>query len=222
MRDTDPDYIIHNGDMLDFPSLSTKFLRTHTQPNDVINDISVAKGIFRKEHKVAPNAEIILLPGNHEERLNIYVEEKAPAMADFLDGVLELQALIGDEASVVGQYSAGTAEWERDGLLVTHGEASGLNAGKRNIETYGSIVYGHTHRHTALIFSNREGDHGSWSGGTLSNVRGSNQPPSAHKHGYRNVQQGIITVYFDSRGFTVYPTLIHEWGFHGPDGKLYK
>ena len=222
MRDTDPDWIIHNGDMLDFPSLSTKFLRTHTQPNDVIGDIEAARKIFRAEHKAAPNAEIILLPGNHEERLPIYVEEKAAAMADFLDGVLDLQALIGDEAAVIGQYSHGTAEWERDGLLVTHGEASGVNAGKRNYDTYGTVIYGHTHRLDVTMFSNRDGDHGAWSGGTLSNVRGNNQPPSTFKHGYRNTQQGFITVYFDSRGYTVYPTLINNWGFVAPTGKTYK
>lgn len=225
LTDVQPDWIIHNGDFLDFPDLSTKYKRKAVNRGKLVQELDEAKRILKQERKACPNADIILLPGNHEERLYNLIEERAEALEPLISGVLSLECLLDAKnigVKIAGRWSEGTAEWERNGLVVTHGEFHGANAARRNLQTFGSVIFGHVHKHQVDSFTNRESTSAAWSPGALCNAVGANQPPGVQNHNYRNVQQGFATVFFGRQGYTVYSTLVVNGGFIGPNGKEYR
>lgn len=222
LRDLQPDAIIHNGDMLDLPGLATKFTRKNADLGRLDKDLAIAKAMLTEERKLAPRAKIIVLEGNHEDRLRLYVQENAselePLLADQLS-LARMLALPGVEWR--GGYSAGNAYWEHGGLVITHGsDITFATAGKTMLLREGSVIYGHTHHADMYAFSNRLGQHRAWSFGCLCNVTGANMPPRGSKSQYANWQQGFGLVHFGRRVYNVYDIAVNG-GFVSPDGKEY-
>lgn len=77
-----PEKIIFNGDVFDLP----EFGKYSVDPRewDVVGRIKWAHQFFADVRKAAPNAELIMIEGNHEYRLLRHLSEATPAMKAIL------------------------------------------------------------------------------------------------------------------------------------------
>src|SRR3990167_2176768 len=147
MADFQPDVIIHNGDLLDFADLTTKFLRDARNRGQTKKHIETARDMLKEELALAPKAKIIILEGNHEDRIRVLVQEQADGLEPFLADELSLARMLAlPRVEFRGGYQSGSAYWEHNGLVVTHGSSSAKNAAEVMLNQEGSVIFGHTHR----------------------------------------------------------------------------
>jgi hypothetical protein len=76
-----------NGDVLDFYQISS-FRKDPTRSERLYKEIAIAREVLEKIRSAFPNAEIRWLDGNHEERLQYYINDKAPQLKELLEGLL--------------------------------------------------------------------------------------------------------------------------------------
>ena len=217
-----PNEVIYNGDILDFPQLTTKYERRRLTENDIRLDIKEFRDVHNGFRAAAPRAKFVFLPGNHEARLEKLVLERADGLEGLLVDALSLPELLkASSLEVRGNYLNGTAYWERGGLIVTHGDVTDLKAMARD---WGSVVMGHTHREAVYAYSSRRGleriPHKAVSSGALCKT-GVGGPPATRKTEIKDWTQGFVVAWFDSRGYQVLPITIVDGSFIGPDGVRY-
>ena len=226
MRVLKPDEVVINGDMMDFPMLSTKFRRNHTTRYALQKDIDEGKYVLKSHTKAAPKAKFEWLEGNHELRLRSFVQEQADAFEPLLETSLALPSLLGlRELGVewTGGWDEGSALWERDGLVITHGNwHAKTTAAKNHMQYYGSVIFSHIHRPTIYAENDYTGTpHIARSIGCLCNVRGPKQPPRAGTTPGSDWVQGLGVIYFTKNRYQVYTPDIIDGVLIGLDGKEY-
>ena len=222
MADFQPDTIIINGDLLDFADLTTKYLRDARNRGQTKKHIEIARDMLKEELSLAPKAKIIVLEGNHEDRVRVLVQEQADGLEPFLADELSLARMLAlPRVEFRGGYTNGSAYWEHGGLVVTHGSFTGPSAGKNMLAQEGSVIFGHTNHETLHSHTNRDGTHKAWGFGCLCNVTGDNMPPRSGHAGVPNWQQGFGIVLYGRRCYSVYPIGLTNGGFVSPEGKEY-
>lgn len=82
-----PTIITLMGDMLDFYQIST-FTKNPTRSKRLFEEIKQLRGILRQIRAEYPNARIIYYQGNHEHRLERYICDKAPQLAELVETLL--------------------------------------------------------------------------------------------------------------------------------------
>lgn len=152
---TSPDVIVLLGDNIDAPGLSRFRQRPEfaTTLQSAIDEMTVLCAELRA---TAPNAEIVWLAGNHDERLTNYILDNAAAAYGVRPGklpdedpqrpVLTVPSLCRLEdtgVTYVGGYPAGTY-WFGDVRFI-HGRYSGAQAVKKHLDEGVSSVFGHVH-----------------------------------------------------------------------------
>jgi predicted phosphodiesterase len=176
VTETRPDNIVFVGDMIDLPSMSRFDQRSEWQ-GKTQEAIDTYHSVLAQTRANAPNARIVVVHGNHEQRLDNYVRRNAAEVlglkrANMQDelGVLTLQYLaryddLGIES--VDGYPNGTL-WLEDNLKFTHGtntQKGGSNAAKYLRGERESTVYGHSHR-MEVAYRTLGCPHGRRSGGS--------------------------------------------------------
>lgn len=157
VREVQPDNIVLTGDMIDLQGMS-KF----TQRSDWANNSQMAIDRYHQYlaelRANAPDANIVVVHGNHELRMDKYIQQNAAEvlglrranMAHEL-AVLTLQYLVRyDDLGVTGiDGYPNAAYWLEDDLKVTHGTnvaKAGSNVAKYLQQEKTSTIFGHTHR----------------------------------------------------------------------------
>jgi predicted phosphodiesterase len=157
IREMQPNRIVFTGDMIDLPAMS-RFEQRGDWANTTQRAIDRYHDFLAQTRANAPNAEIVVVHGNHEQRMDSFVRRDAAALlgirranAERELSVLTLQYLVRYDdlgiQSVDGYPNA--AYWLEDNLKVMHGTnvaKSGSNAAKYLREESESVIYGHTHR----------------------------------------------------------------------------
>jgi len=156
-RSVNPDKVILVGDNIDAPEfgkyrLSPAFQRTMQA------SIDRASLLCAQVRDAAPNAEILWLAGNHEERLPNYLMDNAVAAFGLRQGnrpdswpVLSVPFLCQFDhygVTYVPGYPAGSV-WINQRLRVIHGDkvaSNGSTAHKYLGTEKTSVIYGHIHR----------------------------------------------------------------------------
>ena len=156
-RSVNPDKVILVGDNIDAPEfgkyrLSPAFQRTMQA------SIDRASLLCAQVRDAAPNAEILWLAGNHEERLPNYLMDNAVAAFGLRQGnrpdswpVLSVPFLCQFDhygVTYVPGYPAGSV-WINQRLRVIHGDkvaSNGSTAHKYLATEKTSVIYGHIHR----------------------------------------------------------------------------
>lgn len=154
-----PDAIVNLGDLLDFGEWSSKFV---VLPEFVLTTqpaIDAAHQFLARQRAVAPDAQMTLLAGNHDDRLGLSVTRNTMAALRLRRAnapeswpVLSLAFLLRlDElgCDYVGAYPAGRVEIARGNdtitpLIAIHGEK--LDVAKVARTERQSVVQGHIHR----------------------------------------------------------------------------
>lgn len=225
-----PDIVVLLGDILDFPSLTTKFTRRHTDPSSLLDELAQAQTLLWAIRDKC-RAQIVYLEGNHEERLTSYVQERAPELEGLLEkgGPFDLPTLLDPDNHVrlvyLGPY---TEAFELHSFVFTHGEHAGRNPARSELEHWGtSGMSGHAHRFQTAMRTDYAGAHAWYSIGCLCKTKGEGMPPGEIEGAsrFRDWQQGFAEVRFWEQGgkvrFNAYPITITDHHFRGPDGSVY-
>lgn len=155
--DINPNLVVLVGDNLDGAELG-KYRTTPAYQQTTQAAIDRLASLCAELRDVAPNARIVWLAGNHEERLPRYILDNAVAAFGLRKGnapeswpVLSLPYLTRmDEHGV--EYLPGypaSAFWVNDRLRIIHGDrvASGGSTAHKYLSTEKvSVIYGHIHR----------------------------------------------------------------------------
>lgn len=158
-RSARPDHIVNIGDFVDFPEWSSKFLVLPefvltTQPT-----IDLAHQFLAQQRAIAPNAQISLFAGNHDDRMGKVIAKNAMAALRLrranvpsewpVLSVPYLLRLADLDVRYIGGYPAGRLQLTTGGNGVTplwaiHGEK--LDVAKVAKAERQSFVQGHIHR----------------------------------------------------------------------------
>lgn len=155
--DSQPDNIVFVGDMVDLNAMS----RFGTRPEWVGSTQSAIDeyhNFLAQTRANAPNANIHVVHGNHEQRMDDYIRKNAMEVLGLRRAnmpkelaVLTLQYLVRyDDLDIqaIDGYPNGTL-WLENNLKFTHGTnvaKGGSNAAKYLREERETTIYGHTHR----------------------------------------------------------------------------
>lgn len=155
-----PDLVVLVGDNLDLPEFSGKYLTTAPFQRTTQAAIDRATVLAAEIRAAAPNARIVWIAGNHEERLPRYIATNAAAAFGLRRGntpdywpVLSIPFLCRfDEPDIQVEYLPGypaSMLWINDRLRVIHGDrvnSNGVTASKYLAREKVSVLYGHIHR----------------------------------------------------------------------------
>ena len=162
-RDVQPDTIVLNGDVVDFPQVSRFTHMPGAGSLSLQDEIDFTREkIVRRVREAAPKAAILWVIGNHEHRLVRYLADTAPELASLRS--LSWTSLLGvDDYEVEmcfgGNFMAPTQRQRADNyrrrthavlhdcFVVTHGQSLAANAPEAEARRWGmSGTSGHTHR----------------------------------------------------------------------------
>lgn len=161
VRRLDPDEIVLGGDMLEVGGwLSKTGTLGYVAESDYSyqEDCQAAGKFLDALQAAAPRAEIIMLEGNHEDRVERWCMEVTRAHgrdAEFLRAAFGPQIMLRiEERKIVyfrrsGNYLPGLPPgWIKRGkMFFTHELGSGKNAARdAALQTAGNVTYFHTHR----------------------------------------------------------------------------
>jgi predicted phosphodiesterase len=147
--------LIHLGDGADFYSLAS--FRKGLPPSERMylrQEVDVVRSKF-KEYAAAAESygELVFLKGNHDERLDRYLELHGGELFDLVGDVLSFESVTGAADAgwkVIGPYGRGCWVGQPGGLWATHGDYARSESGasaKAHLRKYGhSVIHGHTHR----------------------------------------------------------------------------
>jgi UDP-2,3-diacylglucosamine pyrophosphatase LpxH len=229
IHDIEPHMVILLGDILDFPTLTTKFLRKHTDPNDLVEQLIQGADFVRSVHLASPDSRMVFIEGNHEARLVNYITECAPELEALtnVDGILTVPGLLiahgaPDTFEYVGPYGE---VFLYKGYAFKHGDVAGPHPAAKELAMEGtSGMSGHVHRFQQHTQTNRSGAHQWTCTGALCNIAGADMPPGYRngRNRLRDWQIGLSTVYFAENGtFNVYTSVITDGTFTAPGGIEY-
>lgn len=214
-----PDLVVLVGDNLDLPEMGKYRLSPAFQATTQAS-IDRTATLNAELRAVAPNARIVWLAGNHEERMVNYLLDNAKAAFGIKRGntphswpVLSVPYLTHmDEYNIeyIPGYPANTF-WINEHIKVIHGDkvnSSGATAQKYLAHEKVSVLFGHIHR-IELMAITREDFHGArtvfaGSPGTLARIDGAvpstkggidldGRPLTKHE----NWQQGFAVVQYE-------------------------
>lgn len=154
-----PDMIVLNGDVYDFIELS-RYSHNPNQMPALQEELDwVAENIFERVRKAAPKARIIMVIGNHEERLTKYLCDVAQPLAGLrclsFGELLQLEKfgieLVFGDANI---RPGNRTEFAEKGYLkvahhiFTHGDSIGKHHTSDELRKWGGFsgTSGHTHR----------------------------------------------------------------------------
>ena len=150
--DTQPDLVIHIGDLMDYPSPSrwTKGTKEEFQQR-IKPDSEQAKTRFLGPLRAVYTGPVGVHEGNHDLRPREYLAQYAPALADYAEDFRfeNLLDFDGFGVAVLPEFNKVAPGW-----VTTHGHRGGIrlsqNAGDTALNAAkrfnASVIMGHTHR----------------------------------------------------------------------------
>jgi hypothetical protein len=198
LADTRPDFHYINGDFLDCTSLST-FLKDPAESNRTEEELETANLILDELTDASPTTITKFVMGNHCKRLTKRLWETPELMPFVTKGKTPEQVLadalsLGDRNIDWCGYPDGFNHY---GFYITHGEAAGLHAAKKELETYGvSGVSGHVHSNKYWEKRGRNGVVQWWSIGGLCKREVGYRPNNGWIQGFGVLEQIVGTDHF--------------------------
>lgn len=222
IADIKPDEIVLVGDNLDLPEMG-KYLTYPTYQQTTQAAIDRASLFCAQLRKVAPDADITWLAGNHEERMPKYIATNAMAAYGLKRAnqpeswpVLSVPFLVRmDEYNIVYKPGYPAADyWLNEKLRIIHGDRVKSNGSTAHVylnQEKTSVIYGHIHR-IETAYKTREDYDGprtimAASPGCLARIDGAipstkggvdldGRPLTRHE----NWQQGLGVVTYEKKG----------------------
>jgi predicted phosphodiesterase len=209
IRDHQPSTVHCLGDWVDMYSVS-RFSRDPRRRMSVIAEAKAARGGLEDVRNAAPKAEILFSEGNHENRLDRFLIDKAPELLG-LEGLDIPSILKFDEYGI--KYHTLLKPYRIGHLLFYHGSLvkkhSGMTAAA-HVDMFGSsTIIGHTHRQGTYYRTSMRRSHVGVENGCLCNPPDYTTAP--------NWQRGFSVVWFDGPLFHVeqVPIINNRYVYHG-------
>lgn len=148
LRDTLPDVVILNGDIIELQSMSGFGGGLAT----LEDDCAIGNWLLDQIAEASPDSQIVYLEGNHETRLERWIERNAPHMC----GITSIPLKLRLEERGIRWVPESEQPYSMGGLSVIHGhqDLSGwgpIYAARKLADLHGRpgrvLVYGHTHKH---------------------------------------------------------------------------
>ena len=140
-KEKQPEVVVLNGDVLDMFMLS-RF--TKGEGRNPLEEMTMCQGFLDSLRKAVPNADIYYVIGNHENRLEKYVLNKAPELASLIEDVFTIIKTLDYKVRGCASVTFNDNFVCKHGTLL--GNKSGLSAIKEMENAYMSGATGHTHR----------------------------------------------------------------------------
>jgi hypothetical protein len=197
LQDIEFPYLLYGGDNNDFYGIS-RFDKNPARVDRLQEDIDSTKAMFYRHSKLFPNTEKILIGGNHEDRLRVFLWSNAAALSS-------LRCLGVPELFRLSDYGIDYVPYEQglminNSFLVLHGNIASVHSGytaKRMYEKHGGCgICGHCHRLGSFYKRDRFGTWGWWENGCLCHLN-----PDWIKN--PNWVQGFSLVHFQGKRFWV-------------------
>jgi hypothetical protein len=198
MRGFEPTTVVSMGDFIDCFSVS-KYSKSPTRALGLDEEVASANAVLDEIDRIAPKSRRIYIAGNHEDRLQRYLQDKAPELFAFID----IPKLLRLESR--GWEYVPYKECIRLGKLnLTHdvGSAGRYNA-YRALDTFQApVVTGHTHRLSYVVEGDATGGtqvsaQFGWLGDVeqidyMHRVQAKRNWTSGFGYGYRNPQSDYV------------------------------
>lgn len=180
IADTKPDLVVHLGDLLDCYKISS-FSKDPSRVDSLQDEIDAARIHLAQVSSLAPDAEKLLLGGNHEDRLRKTIWDLKGAQRELArlrvfqksmtwPALLELIDIGWDFVDYTKQPVVGRIPR----FLLKHGEVvrkfSAFSAKGEWEKHARSGISGHTHRMGSFLHRNLDGTQGWWEGGCTCNL----------------------------------------------------
>lgn len=214
------DKIINTGDFIDLPMFG-KYAQENAFYNTINESLKSGYDYLAGLRAIAPSAEIVLIEGNHDCRINKYINFNAMAASRMMQVGSEIPAMSlphlmrFDEIGVtyVEGYPADKFKIN-DRLIARHGTTAvaGSTAMKHvNSNHHESVIYGHSHR-TEMMYKTHDTPKGmvqntAYSPGCLCRIDGAvpsfkggvkiNERPVKQ---FENWQQGLGVLWYKDSG----------------------
>lgn len=161
VRDLQPDQLIFAGDTIDFPQLSS-FVHNPYKLQQAMDDVKACHlRYINPLTEAAPDSKWIWVDGNHEQRIQRYLERNAAAIEDYIDP-RKFMNLSGFHEYFT--YGRAVGYMLTPKLLVCHGWQARKHSAytaKANLEDVGyrvSVLGAHTHRLGAYFHTGFDGE----------------------------------------------------------------
>lgn len=158
LADEKPDLLVLLGDLADYSTVS-RHRETEGFRQSVVECNRAVFNVLRDYREASPDTRVVVLPGNHDARVEYYILDKAPGLRDIGPAFEEQVSAYSlrrlwrlDELGVelIADYDS---DWERAKLPITkaltarHGYMTSKNAGDTMLTKHSnSQVQGHSHR----------------------------------------------------------------------------
>lgn len=152
-KDFKPDHVVICGDFIDMYSVSAhdknpkRAMQLELEITASVDALWRVKGLGAKTN--------VFVSGNHEDRLNRYLMQKAPE----LFGLINIETVLAlDKLGFT--YVPYKSDYKLGKLRITHDTGkAGYNAHKQALDAYHrSVVIGHTHRIGYMVQGDADGD----------------------------------------------------------------
>lgn len=152
ITDTQPDEVVHIGDLMDYPSPSRWTKGTAGEFSKRIKpDSEQAKRRFLEPLRAGYDGPVGILEGNHDKRPFDYLARYAPALMEYADQFRFENLLDFDGFGVtkLPEFHKPAPGW-----VITHGDVGGIRLSQKAADTAynammrfnASVIIGHTHR----------------------------------------------------------------------------
>lgn len=139
------DEIIILGDAFDVNALS-RYVPADLKLYRWVDERNLAVPVIANIRREFPGTKITYIFGNHERRVQKYINSVAPQ----LEGLFSMPVLLGID-SLGFEFSDGPLLLADGSLMVKHGTKVGKYAVRQEIEVLGmSVVFGHSHRRSTI------------------------------------------------------------------------
>lgn len=213
-----PEIVILNGDFIDLPDWSDKFVRSPEMQNVTQLALWEVSWFFAQIRRLSPSSRVVFVEGNHEARLQRAVKTHLPAayglkrLFEFdkpellsIEHLLSLREL---NIEVTDSYPDG-AVWLGNHTMVGHGDVSSSKSGasvRRVVDqSVHNVAFGHIHRieRATRTIPTSDGPKQIWAQSFGCMCRNDGTVP-AKKH-RNNWQEGFGAIYFDEDGAEAVP-----------------
>lgn len=158
LADEKPDQLVLLGDIADYSTVS-RHRETEGFRQSVVECNRAVFDVLRDYREASPNTEVVMLPGNHDARVEYYILDRAPGLRDIGPAFEEqvsaysLRRLWRLDELGVELVSDHDSDWERakypitEALTARHGYMTSKNAGETMLVKHSrSQIQGHSHR----------------------------------------------------------------------------
>lgn len=138
-----PNVIVLGGDVVDLDLISNKAKRREIEGKRLLKDLKYARQRLVELREINPDAEIYLIEGNHDERMERYIDDHPE-----VEGILEVPTMLELDAQEIHWIPS----WRKGELLTIgkahfiHGQYENTYHTKTTVDNYGvNMFYGHIH-----------------------------------------------------------------------------